>query len=263
MSKRCGENPCNLGAANKFRRCDDDDLFDFEQRCNTETLQGLIRTMEDLNRQQSTTDTLLDLLNSVRSMVEVQTEPTPNSFLDSDSNSLLDRDSDSSLDNDSNSQQVGWGSDSHSFNPSDPSFGLSAIESIVREGGSVGGYTVVPRPRFNGLEILRCINMRVITAPDLAAYTLFLQDLMSEIVSFSRLLAGDGGLINITLRGPSLPSDVNAVLSPDNDYDLHIFTQQLENIMQSNSDVRADECLDLNVSIARGKHGGAYLKITI
>ncbi|XP_053481752.1 uncharacterized protein LOC128608210 [Ictalurus furcatus] len=255
MSKRCGENSCNLGAAIKFRRCDDDGLCTFEQRCNTETLQGLIRTMEDLNRQQSTTDTLLDLLNIVRSMAEVQTEPLPNSLLDIGSNSLLD--------SDSNSQQVGCGSDSQSFNPSEPNFGLSeaAIESIVREGGSVGDYTVVPRRRFNGLEIRRRINMRVITAPDLAAYAIFLHDIMSEIVSFSRLLAGDGGLINITLRGPSLPSDVNAVLSPDNDYDLHIFTQQLENIMQSNSDVRADECLDLYVSIARGKHGGAYRKI--
>ncbi len=45
MSKRCGENSCNLGAANKFRRCDDDGLFDFEQRCNTETLHTFLKVV--------------------------------------------------------------------------------------------------------------------------------------------------------------------------------------------------------------------------
>lgn len=78
-----------------------------------------------------------------------------------------------------------------------------------------------------------------------------------KLCCFSRLLAGEGGLI-ITLRGPSLISDVNAVLSPNNNYSVDVFTNQLEKIMQSNSDVRVDDRLHLNVSIARSKQGGVY-----
>ncbi|KAI2645089.1 putative DNA polymerase [Labeo rohita] len=145
----------------------------------------------------------------------------------------------------------------------DPNMGLTQdeIESLVREGGDVAGYSVIPRARFNGLEIHRIINLREISSTNLADYTVFLHDTLSEIVAFSRLLGGDGSLINITLRGASLTSDVNTLLSQGNDYSVDLFTDQLEKIMQSNSGVQFDESLNLRVSIARSKNGGARRKI--
>ncbi|KAL0149348.1 hypothetical protein M9458_055386 [Cirrhinus mrigala] len=165
-----------------------------------------------------------------------------------------------------NSQQIGegLGNQPHrTLDLTDPNMGLTQdeIESLVREGGDVAGYTVIPRARFNGLEIHRIINLREISSTNLADYTVFLHDTLSEIVAFSRLLGGDGSLINITLRGASLTSDVNTLLSHGNDYSVDLFTDQLEKIMQSNSDVQFDESLNLRVSIARSKNGGARRKI--
>lgn len=79
--------------------------------------------------------------------------------------------------------------------------------------------------------------------------------------TFSRLLGGDGSLINITLSGPSLTSDVNTLLSASNDYSVDLFISDLEKIMQSNTDIQFDECLNLKVSIARSKQGGAQRKL--
>ncbi|KAL0148364.1 hypothetical protein M9458_056344, partial [Cirrhinus mrigala] len=165
-----------------------------------------------------------------------------------------------------NSQQIGegLGNQPHrTLDLTDPNMGLTQdeIESLVREGGDVAGYSVIPRARFNGLEIHRIINLREISSTNLADYTVFLHDTLSEIVAFSRLLGGDGSLINITLRGASLTSDVNTLLSQGNDYSVDLFTDQLEKIMQSNSGVQFDESLNLRVSIARSKNGGARRKI--
>ncbi len=72
---------------------------------------------------------------------------------------------------------------------------------------------LIPRPRFNGLEIRRTLNFCEIAADDYAAYNIFLQDILNEIVDFSRLMAGDDGFINVSLQGESLPTDINAVLT--------------------------------------------------
>ncbi|KAI2645178.1 DNA polymerase [Labeo rohita] len=113
------------------------------------------------------------------------------------------------------------------------------------------GYTVVPRPYFNGLELHRVLNLREISSTDLAAYTMFVQNVLSEMVTFSRQMAGQGGFINLSLKGPSLKCDVNAVLSPGNDYNEQVFVDQFEAVMQSNEGVMADDSLQLHVSIAR------------
>ncbi len=146
----------------------------------------------------------------------------------------------------------------------DPRMGLTQdeIDSLVRHGGGVGGYTIVPRARFNGLEIHRIINFREISSTDLTDYTVFLHDRLSEIVTFSRLLAGCDSLINITLRGPTLTSDVNTLLSAGNDYCVDVFINEFEKITQSNSDVQFDESLNLRISIARTKQGGGRRKIS-
>ncbi len=51
----------------------------------------------------------------------------------------------------------------------------------------MGDFTIIPRQRFNGLEIRRTLHFREIAA----AFNIFLQDILNEIVDFSRLMAGD------------------------------------------------------------------------
>ncbi len=55
----------------------------------------------------------------------------------------------------------------------------------------MGDFTIIPRQRFNGLEIRRTLHFREIAADDYAAFNIFLQDILNEIVDFSRLMAGD------------------------------------------------------------------------
>ncbi len=81
-----------------------------------------------------------------------------------------------------NSRQTGNGvgtQSRHTLDLTDPNMGLkhSEIESLVRQGGNVAGYTIVPRARFNGLEIHRILNLREISSTDLADYTVFLHDM--------------------------------------------------------------------------------------
>ncbi|XP_052396589.1 uncharacterized protein LOC127944585 [Carassius gibelio] len=160
------------------------------------------------------------------------------------------------------SEQIGTGLlDSVMSDSTGPFAGLSQndVDRLARDGGVVEGYTIVPRPHFNGLELHRDLNLREISSPNLAAYTIFVQNVLSEMVSFSRQIAGQGGFINISLRGPSLRRDVNAVLSPGNDYNEQVFVDQFEVVMQSNEGVMADDSLQLH---ARSKSGGVRRKIT-
>ncbi len=82
-----------------------------------------------------------------------------------------------------------------------------------------------------------------IAADDYAAYHIFLQDILNEIIDFS-------------LHGESLPTDINAVLTPDNNHDVNTFIDQIERAVQSNADVGCDSALQLCVSVARHRQGG-------
>ncbi len=129
-------------------------------------------------------------------------------------------------------EQIGSGpsNDVSDYDPLAPDMGLSRnfIDRLISDGGRVGDFTIIPRPRFNGLEIRRTLNFREIAADDYAAYNIFLQDILNEIVDFSRLIAGDDGFINVSLQGESLPTDINAVLTLDNNHDISTFVDQIE-----------------------------------
>ncbi len=126
----------------------------------------------------------------------------------------------------------------------------------------MGDFTIIPRPRFNGLEIRRTLNFREIASDDYAAYNIFLQDILNEIVDFSRLMAGNDGFINVSLQGESLPTHINAVLTPDTNHDFSTFADQIERAVQSNADVECDSALQLCVSVVRNRQGGARRKLT-
>ncbi len=163
-------------------------------------------------------------------------------------------------------EQIGSGAsnDGSDYDPMAPDMGLSRdfIDRLINDGGRVGGFTVNPRSRFNGLEIRRTLNFREIAADDYAAYNIFLQDILSEIVDFSRLMAGDDGFINVSLQGESLPTDINAVLTPDTDHDFSTFIDHIERAVQSNADVGCDSALQLCVSVVRNRQGGGRRKLT-
>ncbi len=57
-------------------------------------------------------------------------------------------------------EQIGMGpsnDDASGYDPSAPDMGLSLnfIDSLISEGGRVDDFTIIPRQRFNGLEIRR------------------------------------------------------------------------------------------------------------
>ncbi len=98
-------------------------------------------------------------------------------------------------------EQIGAGpsNDASDYDPMAPDMGLSRnfIDRLIADGGRVGDFTVNPRSRFNRVEI-RSLNFREIAADDYAAYNIFLQDILREIIDFSRLMAGDDGFINVS-----------------------------------------------------------------
>ncbi|XP_067291546.1 uncharacterized protein [Pseudorasbora parva] len=136
------------------------------------------------------------------------------------------------------------------------------IRRLATEGGTFGEFTVVARPRFNGLEIHRTLNPGDIATTDLAAYNILLNTILDEIVTFSRLMAGDTGYINISLTGANLPTAINAVLTPENNHNADLFIDQIERAAQSNKEVSNDTQMNFRISIAMDRSGGARRKIT-
>ncbi len=75
-------------------------------------------------------------------------------------------------------------------------------------------------------------------------------------------MAGENGFMNVSLHGESLPTDINAVLTPDNNHDVNTFIEQIERAVQSNMDVGCDSALQLCVSVARNRQGGVRRKLS-
>ncbi len=139
----------------------------------------------------------------------------------------------------------------------DPSVTTRAnIDAAIRNGGFVNGFRVLPRPRFNGFDLRRTMNMRDIMSPDLDTYHISLHTAMDEIVSFAREMGGDASIINLVMSAPSLNSSVNAILTPGNNYDVNLFTEQIENFLQSNNRLMADDAVEIEASVAMNRQGG-------
>ncbi len=58
-------------------------------------------------------------------------------------------------------------------------------------------------------------------------------------------MTGETGFMNVSLQGESLPTDINAVLTPDNNHNVNTFIDQIECVIQSNADVGCDSVLQL------------------
>lgn len=149
-AKRCRES-CD-GEQDPPLRCNRDDNFQNQQN-TTEKLPRLIQAVDEMKKHKPSK--LLKLINVEQSRAEPPPEPV------FDFEQFL------------NSQQLGEGAGTrphHTLDLTDPCMGLTQaeIETLVREGGDVAGYTVVPQGPFNGLEIRRLINLREISSTGLS-----------------------------------------------------------------------------------------------
>ncbi|XP_067306560.1 uncharacterized protein [Pseudorasbora parva] len=130
------------------------------------------------------------------------------------------------------------------------------IETLIRHGGTVNGYHVLPKRRFNSVQLRRSMNLREINSTDLATYHNFLHDTFSDIVSFARDIGGEGSIINLSVSSSSLKSPINSVLTPGNNYDVGMFLDQFERVLQSDDRILSDDAVEIDASIAMNRQGG-------
>ncbi len=60
------------------------------------------------------------------------------------------------------------------------------------------------------------------------------------------------------MNGESLKAPVNAVLTPGNYYDVNLFTEQIENILQSDDQLLSDDSVEIEVDVAMNRQGGGH-----
>ncbi|XP_048025642.1 uncharacterized protein LOC125254846 [Megalobrama amblycephala] len=151
--------------------------------------------------------------------------------------------------------------------PSDQPTGTSAlprsdIDTLIRQGGMINGYRVLPRPRFNSIQLRRLMNLKDINSTDLAAYHIFLHNAFDDIVSHARDIGGEACVNNLTLSAPTLKSPVSAVLSDGNNYDTDIFTDQIAKVLQSSNRLMSEDSVEIEANVAMNRRGGGRRKLT-
>ncbi len=130
------------------------------------------------------------------------------------------------------------------------------IDTLIREGGFVNGYHVLPRPRFNSVSLRRSMNLREINSTDLASYHTSLHSMLSEIVAFAREIGHDAPVINMTMSAPTLQTPISGVLTPGNDYDVDSLMDQFERVLQSNEQLLSDDAVEIDAAVAMNRQGG-------
>ncbi len=130
------------------------------------------------------------------------------------------------------------------------------IDTLIREGGFVNGYHVLPRPRFNSVSLRRSMNLREINSTDLASYHTSLHGMLSEIVAFAREIGHDAPVINMTMSAPTLQTPISGVLTPGNDYDVDSLMDQFERVLQSNEQLLSDDAVEIDAAVAMNRQGG-------
>ncbi len=130
------------------------------------------------------------------------------------------------------------------------------IDTLIREGGFVNGYHVLPRPRFNSVSLKRSMNLREINSTDLASYHTSLHGMLSEIVAFAREIGHDAPVINMTMSAPTLQTPISGVLTPGNDYDVDSLMDQFERVLQSNEQLLSDDAVEIDATVAMNRQGG-------
>ena len=115
--------------------------------------------------------------------------------------------------------------------------------------------------RFRGLEIRQRLDLHDIKMCDLRTALSILRHRLTDVVNFSTNIAAPDGVLDIVLRGPSLSSDVCAILNASNSYNAEMFLNTIKQVMQSNDKLLSDESLGFVVTAALNKCGGARRKL--
>lgn len=89
------------------------------------------------------------------------------------------------------------------------------------------------------------------------------RDRLTGVINQALEASQPGSVLNVVLRGPSLASDVQAVLNANNDYNVNVFMEEIAQVLQSNDTSISDDELEFVVTVAqnRGGGGGARLKL--
>ncbi len=58
------------------------------------------------------------------------------------------------------------------------------------------------------------------------------------------------------MNGERLKAPVNIVLSPGNNYDVNLFTEQIEKKLQSDDQLLSDDTVEIEVDVAMNRQGG-------
>ncbi|KAL2102869.1 hypothetical protein ACEWY4_002037 [Coilia grayii] len=164
--------------------------------------------------------------------------------------------------------QRGCGSVNRPTGPSaqpcvDTQLSEQTIDRLRRQGGTVGLFHVAAHPRFHSLTVDRQINFRGAPDTDIADYIAHVVDSLSEVLDFCKTLGGADCVLNVSLRGDSLATPVNAILYPSDKNPLDSVLSAIEQVLQSNSRIMTDHTVILSTTIVREHTGGVRRKAAL
>lgn len=133
----------------------------------------------------------------------------------------------------------------------------SSATTTASAGGCVtGSLPIRDIPLFNAFELRQRVDFRDIRLQDIEMIPAMIRDAVGGAIDQAVNTAPRGSVLNVVLRGPSLASDVQAILRSDDAYNADLFLELISRVLQSNDDSLSDDSLDLIVTVARNRSGG-------
>ncbi|KAL7382877.1 hypothetical protein ABVT39_000705 [Epinephelus coioides] len=122
---------------------------------------------------------------------------------------------------------------------------------------STGGAQLRVRdiPRFNAAEFRQRVDFRDVSLDNITQAIDGVRERLSCVIGAALESSPADSVLNVVLRGPSLASDVQAVLISDNAYNADEFLEVVSQVVQSNDTSLTDDDLEFVVTVARGSSG--------
>lgn len=117
-------------------------------------------------------------------------------------------------------------------------------------------------PVFNAREFRQPVDFRNIIIDNCDQAPAVVRGCLNSVLDRAVEGTPPGSVLNVVLRGPSLSSDVQAVLNSD-DYNADIFLDEIARVMQSNADTMGDDQRELLVSVAWNRSGGGGKRLRL
>ncbi|XP_037614712.1 uncharacterized protein LOC119481662 isoform X1 [Sebastes umbrosus] len=113
-------------------------------------------------------------------------------------------------------------------------------------------------PEFNASELRQRVDFRDINLDNPEQVPNRVRERLSGVIERALEDSPPPSVLNVILRGPSLASDVQAVLNADNEYNVDLFMEEISQVLQSNDDSMTDDELEFIVTVARDSRGGSH-----